>query len=277
MEIGFTFTNGTPNVREKLAGNKPVELKIEDGGTPYSKESSLSAYLRSIDYMFRGVGNLATGVIKEVRLDAGNLGRVRRQNESVVWEVNREQTSIVVYEISHEEIKENLYIADGIVKGKKRGVNTPFKNITPIWVKEVIKPTHKQSVMKENLIKAISITTKYLSDVQLTWLSGNGFSKDRLAILDKNKREVDISEIENDEEYIIVRLLTMILSKGEHQGVFLINGKHLSDNAVNALYHIGSIFYGQGFVFLYNMKENSGVVRDTVILPDYSFRSIKPV
>lgn len=259
MKVGITFNDNTSvTFNEDTLRATPLELLVSDGGTPDTRESSMNKYLMAIDYAFRGVKNYASYSIAGVSIEKGWFGRIERFKESVKWDAISDKNFVVVYDIRREAITENMYIAEGLRYDKKN------QDVQPMWIKPLIEPS--PAIVKENIMSAIAIGAEYLSSHKMMW----GYQGVQgITILDSNHNAVSIDDIEDDNDYTICKMLSLLIMKGTHMGVFLVDAKGLNDHCLNGLIEIARLFYGDAFLFYYNVPEGSRVARKKFTLPDF--------
>lgn len=259
MKLGITFSDTSKVLfNENTLRATPLELLISDGGDVETRKSSLNKYLLAIDYAFRGVKNYASYNIAGVVIEKGWFGRIERFKESIKWDAVSDKNFVVVYDIRSEAITENMYIADGLKYDKVS------EEVEPIWLKPLIEPS--PNIVKENIIASIAIGAEFLDKHKMMW----GFQGVQgVTILDESHTPVLIDDIEDDNDYIICKMLSLLILKGTHMGVFMVDAKGLSDKCLNGLMEMAKLFYGDAFLFYYNVSPDSRVERKTFTLPDF--------
>lgn len=262
VRLKFDFSNGTPSVDFQLNVMQatPVELLVPHGR---NSDKAVKAYVRAIDYLCRGVANYASGEIVGVSLEKNWFGKMEKNRDVVMWNAISDKSFVVVYDLKINSITENMYVADGIKMTKSGG---SFKGVEPLWIKELLNPNKSNNELRDQAIYAISIVTEYVSGYRLVW--GYGGRKG-LTVLDRNDKVVVVEDIKDDETFILVKLLTLLINKGLHLGVFLIDCKGFSDSVINGFVETARLFFGDTFLFLYNLNPNSKVERVTVNLPNF--------
>lgn len=255
MQFKIEFFN-FPTVIKDLSTQKslPLELVVEDSGSKHSRENALRAYLSSIDYMFRGVSNIATGDIKNITMKKSWFGQTEKGLSSVKWNAIVDKNFVVVYDIGLNAISEKMYVADAIQRGKDA------EDIKPMYITELLTPNLDS--LKNNAILAIRVTNMHLDKYRLAWVSN------KLVILDGKGNTVTIDEVKDDESFILIKLLTLILGKGAHLGVFLLDAKGFSDKVLKAFVSVAREYYGDTYIFLHNCDPSSEIEKDTVVLPN---------
>lgn len=255
--LKMVLSDGTPVVdfNGALEHSTPIELSV----FPHTPQGVVSAdiYMQTLNYLFRGVSNFASGKVGYVAAEKSWFGRIEKTMDKIEWNAIADKNFVVVYDISKEQVVEHYYVAEAIAfkNGKRRKVE-------PIWNEKLIKPSPK--TMKEGIITAIEIATEFTDRYRLVW----GFKGKRgLFILDANDRKVDVDDIDDDEIYVLFRLLLVLASKELHAGVFCIDAKGLSDNLLNAIVQTSRTFFRDGFVFIKHLDPSSKIERETVTLP----------
>lgn len=265
MRLKFDFSNGTESVDFQSSIDTqatPLELLVASGGSEIKRKEALQAYVRSIDYLCRGVSNYASGNIKNVSLEKNWFGVMAKTGDSVLWDAISDKSFVITYHLSIGSIEENMYVADAIHVDKRKGEN----GVNPVWIKELLTPKKSSELLRNQAIYAISIVTEFISGHKLAW----GFNgKEGLSVVDRNFNVVAVEDIDDDETFILVKLLTLLISKGLHLGILIINCEGFSNNVVSAFSETARMFFSDTFVFLYNVPPNSPVERATVVLPNF--------
>lgn len=269
MRIEIEFSNGlAPFVFELEDGKTfPLELLVEAKGSPHSRQKVLNTYVRALDYLFRGVANYASGDIVRVMVQKNWLGCVEKNRDSIRWKANIDPMFFVVYSITRGVLTENMYVADAIAVNKKS------LDVRPLWLKELLDPyTKTGKTWWNNTVNAVAIATEYLKDYDLVYSSG------KLDILDKKtKKVVKLDEVQDDEDYTILRLLMVILGKGIHQGVFFVDAGGFSDRSLKAFWEIAKWFYEDTFLFVYNCRPSCTLERVPVVFPHFAVGAHVPL
>lgn len=238
---------------------KPIEIKVDPVGLPYSQKQALLYYVASLRYLFMGVNNMVTGNLKKISVERSWFGKIERDGYAIRWEPKMDKFFIVVYSLGDGKLDEDMYVADSVYVDKKGIVDAH-----PVWLNTLLNPKSKAAeTEKEHLRDAIAAVTEFVDVCQLS------FENNKLVISDTRKgKRIRLEDISTDEAYILVRLIYRILNKGLHQGVFLIDCRFYSDKIINALSQISTFIYGSSFIFLYNLRPESKVDRSTVVLPN---------
>ncbi|MNV61435.1 hypothetical protein D3C71_1539420 [compost metagenome] len=166
---------------------------------------------------------------------------------------------LVVYSIGIHSIQEDMYFADAVaIRGQK---------VSPIVLKELLDPgSKKSSVLLDNVRSAIAIATEYVDDCRLFYKEN---SENPLSLTDKNNKPITIEDIESDESYIIIKLLSLILTKGWHQGVIILDAYKFSDKTLEAFSAIAESYFEDTFIFVYNCRPDSEYRRRKIELPNF--------
>lgn len=264
MRLQFEFSNGTPPVdfsSDQMMSSTPVELFVADQGSPHSRNKALNGYVRSLDFLFRGVSNYAVGDIFGVSVERGTFGRMGKQGHAVNWDFLIDKHFIVNYDISIHSIHEHMYFADAIAFSKKGD-----RTVTPVIIHELINPATKAGrVMLDHTREAVALVTEYIDDCSLVFTPD-----ENLAVLNSNGKKISINDIGSDESYVIVQLLALLLGKGNHHGVFFIDARGFSDKGLSVFSEIAKSFFGDTFIFVYNCNPHHQFKRVKVTLPNYS-------
>jgi hypothetical protein len=279
MELKINFTNGTApvNFNENVVGATPVELLIANTGSVETRRHSLGAYVRSLDYTFRGVSNYASGKIAGLSVSKDWFGTMGKNREAVLWNAISDKIYVVVYDLAINSIIENMYVADGVaispkrtnqktVSHSKKKSSEEFKGVEPLWVTELLSPIASENILKDMIIKSIAIVAEYVQGYKLVW---GHKGKDGFTVLNPNGSPTAINSIADDGTFILIKLLTLLLGKGTHQGVFLIDCDGFSDSILDAFAETAKLFYGDTFVFVYNVAQNSKLTRVQTVLPNF--------
>jgi hypothetical protein len=265
MKLHFGFTNGTPpvDVDVNVLETTPIELVIAPHGDKDSRRNALSAYLRTLDYMFRGVSNMVAGAIGTVSIEKSWFGKMEKRVHVIDWTAVVDRTFVVIYDLSLKSITEHMYVADAIsVDGKKSN-----NEVNPVWIKELLSPSFKdEETMRKHNIRAVELVTTYIKDYRLVYGRG-GYNG--LTILSPKGKAITVEEIADDEAFILVRLLTLLVGKGLHWSVFMIDCANFSNSIIEAFLLISELFFGDAYVFLYNCKSSLELERIKVVLPNF--------
>lgn len=263
----------TVDFKSESVGATPIELLVSRSGSMRSQAKSLMGYVRSLDYTFRGVTNYASSDISRVSIEKPWFGKMEKIKDSVNWTAITDKNFVVVYDLTTKSITENMYIADAIATGaqaKKRSADEEFMGVQPVWIQELIQPQMGKS-LKNITADAISIVTEYAeaeSGYSLVYRGG----KQGLVVLDPQGKAITVDDIQDDETFILVKLLTLLLGKGQHLGVFLIDAHGFSDRILSAFITTARLFYGNTFMFMYNVDSKSKVKRVQCELPNFAYR-----
>lgn len=265
MKLHFGFRGNTPpvNFSASVLQATPLELVIAPQGSPHSRKKALGAYLLSLDYMFRGVTNYASSDIISVSIEKDWFGKMEKKDDVVTWTAVVDKSFVVVYGIELQQITENMYVADAI----KVGASKKADAVDPVWIQELLSPTSKPDrTVREHIMHAVSVVTQYVDGYSLIYGFNGGTG---LSIVRDDKVSVKVEDISDDETFIIVRLLVLLLSKGLHMGVFMLNCEGFSEKAIQAITDIAKLFFGDAYIFLYNCRDNIKVDRIKVTLPNF--------
>lgn len=256
-KLEIVLSDGTPVVQlnKVLEHSTPIELSV----SPMSPQAVRSAdiYMQSLNYLFRGVSNIASGRIKKVAVEKSWFGRIEKEMDKTIWNAVADKNFVVVYDITADSISEHYYVAEAVAyrKGKNR-------KIEPIWNEALIKPSPK--TIKEGIITAIEIATEFTDRYRLVW----GYKgKQGLFVLNHKGKKIDVDDIDDDEIYLVFRLLLLLSSKELHTGVFCIDADRISDKTLEAIIQASKTFFGDGFIFIKHLNPNSRIKRETVHLP----------
>lgn len=263
MKMHIDFDKGIEPVDFEVNVLKatPLELVVEDKGSYRSQADSLSHYVQSLDFLFRGVINNSAGRISAMHLEKNGFGRLMKQGLVLDWNLVTDKSFVVVYSLSRDSISENMYVADGMVVGGKNNA----KGAEPLWIKEMLEPAHGD-ILKNHIIHTISIVSEYVTKYRLVW---DYKGRPGLTVLTRSGNIVSVDDIKDDESFMLIKLLTLLISKGVHLGVFLINAHKISERTLKALTETARLFFGDTFMFIYNLPEESTLERNTVLLPNF--------
>lgn len=263
MRLTFEFANSTPPFSATLASYQvtPVELTVARRGSLSSQQEALRTYIRSLEYLLSGVINYASGDIISVSLENNWFGKMQKVRDSIFWEAVVDKLFIVLYQISQRGVTEKLYVADAFT------VDTQGDKLPrPIVNKALLDPSTKAGRVELNhTIEAIAMATEYVKNYSLAYDEQSG-----LVIRDRRMgKTVAMPDIDNDEDFAVVCLLAMLLSKGLHHGVFFIDCRGFSDKTLEAFVEIAKRFFGNTFVFVYNCPQDLKFNRTVLELPNF--------
>lgn len=253
MNFHVTFTNGMQELSRNFDfyGLTPVELSVPRGGKS-SRMRSLSTYVKTLVFAFTGVGNRASGAIDELEIGKDWCGTIKKKGDSISWDFVKDKQDVIVYNISATEIQESMYTADK--------VQLQSSKLVPEWSKRLFLPTPDDT--RGKVVSAIEVFAKYIPNYSLEW-KGNLVLKN-----DKGMKISSMDDIKEDDIYTLLKVITIILKKSQHLGVFFINVEGFRDNTLLALFDFLKKVYGDAFVFLYNCGTKCKVERELLQLPN---------
>ena len=268
MHVNFTFSgdNLAPvNFNTNVIEATPLELLIDVSEEKHRlrKQEALRLYARALDLLFSGVSNYASGKITGVKVGKSWFGEMEKNRDVINWSALFDKNYVVVYDLRINSLTENMYIADAI-RDSASGGEGEFSGVEPVYLESLLRPNVAN--LKDKIIKAISVTTEFVSGYKLVW-EYNGV--EGLSVVNKFGRVVGVDDITDDETYILVKLLTLIMSKGNHLGVFIIDARGFSDAILEAFMKTAEYFYGDAFIFMYNVNPASKLKREQVLLPNF--------
>lgn len=265
MRLTFEYSNGIPTFSATVTSEQvtPVELLVSDTGSVNSRRSALRGYIKSLEYLVSGVANYATGEIMGVTLENNWFGRMQKRGDAVTWEAVVDKLFVVLYHLSVHGVTERLYVADAFEYSR---THSDLPN--PLMIKELLDPTTKAGRAEyEHTLEAVATVTEYVSNYSLVY-GYNG--KPGLVVLSKaTGKPVMLEDIDNDDDFAIIRLLASLLGKGLHHGIFFIEGRGFRDRTIEAFVEIAKRFFGNTFIFLYNCSPRLSVNRSTIVLPNF--------
>lgn len=240
MRFHVDFNNGYLPIDfdEGAYGLTPVELKVVDGSYA-SNLRSLMAYIKTLKYAFTGVANRVTGTIQGLSVEKSWSGSIVKNGDDVSWNFVTDMHHTVIYDISADEIEEDMYVA--------KSVSMSGSKVVPNWSKDLITPKNKTS--KEYLISAIESFASTIPDYTLMWDKG-------LVLYDELGEQVKIDDVPDDDMYMLLKMIRIICFKGKHLGIFFINCKGIRPHVLTCLLKFLKGVYGDTFVFLYNCDSN---------------------
>ncbi|MNL91283.1 hypothetical protein D3C81_10140 [compost metagenome] len=229
------------------------ELCVSTGNSK-TRLYCLGTYLKAISYLFQGVSNYASSQLPYVSISKDWFGSVTKDREVIKWDSLIDRTSVIVYNMSYLQIEERMYVADGVEQREKV--------VQPLWLDSLLRPD--SDYYKHSVVSAISIATEYVDGYTLSWSDKLG-----TLIITKDGAVVNIDDIKNDNSYILIKFLYLLIAKGKHEGVILLDCARLTDKTITGIVETARIFFGDSFVFLYNCSKNSNVDRIKVELPNF--------
>lgn len=279
MKFSVDYNTPTEGVSFENKGYdvKPIEIKlIANEGARNTGERAKQLYLRNIDYLFRGVCNFASGDIKRTSIVKEPFGSIIKDMSSVHWNLGIPKTSCIIYSIDRETINEHLYVADSIATTYEEVQESKATNldmddaldelaiVTPVWQTNILKADSEQ--LRASLMTAIAEVVKHVKGYYLAY-GYNG--KDGIFILNDRMEVIDLEEIEDDYLYQYLKYVTVVIQKGKHMGVMILDCEGMPDNIIRLYQDTLQGFYGDTFFFIYNVAEDSEVDRDTIELPEF--------
>ncbi len=255
MHIDFSFTNGTPPVSMGMetVGATPLEIVVPRGGKT-SRQKALRMYLQTLDFAFRGVSNRVTGLIDIAGVGNSYVGSVKKVGDFVEWGFIFDKTNVVIYDITVQTINEKLFVADSL----RVASNNVLR---PAWIKDILEGSSEN--IQANAVAAIEVVSEYVADYDLYW--GDGV----LSLLDSTGKRTTLDKVKSDDTYSVLKLVNILVPKGEHKGVFFINCFGFSEVMLKAMLRLIWVMQGDTFVFLYNCGEYPGIKRELVTLPNF--------
>lgn len=267
MKLKLNFSNGTPAVNfedNNIGYSTPLELSIQSVNQRKHIDAT-RLYVKALDYLFRGVANYSTGNITNISVEKGWFGKIEKNRDAIHWNAISDKSFVVIYDIAIDEITEHMYVADSIKAGNTNGKGSKqLGGANPTWIKELIAPDPKG--VKENIISSIEIASEFIKDYRMAW----GFNGvEGLSILDVNNNIIEEDSIASDEVYTLIKLLSLLRSKGIHMGVFFVDCRGFSDNILEAFASAAKVFFGDTYIFFYNVDPKSTVERKVISLPNF--------
>lgn len=258
MRLKFGFFDGTTpvDIKTETLQATPLELLVSATGDFSSQYSSLQTYIASLDYLFKGVSNLASASIESVLVEKSWFGSIEKKNLKVTWKAVNDKSLVVQYTISKDGVSESMYVADSIRSDEEN-------KVSPVWSKKLFKQS--MQLTRDNIISAITIATTVSDRYKLVWGFGG---KNAPTILDENGVPTLPEDIADDESYALMRLLLLLSVKGAHMGVYMVDCRGFSDKFLRALSTIAKAYHGDAFLFFYNLSETSEIDRVKVMLPN---------
>lgn len=269
----FTFSDSD------IKGIHPVNLVVEkindDKETAYNRALSLSLYISTFLFMFKGVSNYATGDILGMELKRIGFDNIKKENSRVSYEDDRNKDKTVIYELSSESIIEHMYIAtavskDNILKYESDNLEDLIKTSDSskvLWQNDLISPN--QDVLRDNIINAIIATTP-IPGIDFYWDEQD--SDGTLKLINEEGVVLDIEDVESDEIYFLIKLIENITYKGIHNGVIFIDAENFGDTILNAILFTMQTFFKSTHVFVTHLNTKSKIKVTTVELPDFKTR-----
>ncbi len=253
MKLEFKYTNGvSPFVYSNNVKDKPMELVVEG-----AKDSqSVLSYVKSLDYLLRGVSNYASGKIEGATLKVEGIGEIVKEGYKVNWGLNVPVSNVVTYLVDIEKITENTYYANALVKANGKVKPVENKSLTSV----------SKAKLKSNIVNAIS--TLLQSNLNYNY----EFTKGGLVLKNSKTNEViDIDDIAQDDVYMLVKLINLFMLKSNHLGLVMVNCRGFSDEVLEAIIMVYNVYQkdnGVNLLFFYNLDSNSKVVTERIVLPD---------
>lgn len=257
MKVSIQLTDGRDfTINKDSVGLLPIVLKVPS----LDKKKLLSehSYALALEYTFRGVINLVNSKIKKVIIEKGYWGKIEKNMTEVKWETLVDKTYIVSYTLSRGVLEENMYVADGYSKDDKG-------NIRLNYLDDLLKYENSKNkeVIKEQLKFIVGVFNSYYKgNYKLRYTK-----KDGLHVINKNGMKINNDDIEDDFVYTYVVLSTSLLLKGLHLGVFFINAGVFQEDELNMFYLLIKLFFGDTFMFLYNVEGKLPFIYEELQLP----------
>jgi hypothetical protein len=245
-----------------MLGETPIELQVAEGKNTLSRSIALSAYLCLLDYTFRGITNTIGG-IKRIALEKSTIGRIEKTQTTINWDCTIDKSFFVTYGISERGITEDMYVADGI-RHVKNNRTSKLVDVTPVWITPLLSAKGKGAELnRKHLISAIEVATEFLTEYRLHYAEGG------LTLSTLDGRSIKPSDIGDDESFLLVQLLVLLVNRGYHYGILSINCRGISERLISALVTVAQRFFGDEFIFLYNCPETLNIDRRVLTLPNF--------
>ncbi|HBG5344192.1 TPA: hypothetical protein KQG29_001556 [Clostridioides difficile] len=251
MKLSFKYIN---NIDEKTfyinsKDKKPIEMQFNNN----SIEAS-AIYSNAIESTFKGTSNLFEGDINCVKFDFGKFGKIEKNRCNINWNIKYSNLNTVIYVLSKNEIrKENFYSKDIYINNNKtnslKNTSLNFSNQT----------------FKENLALAIACLQK--SDINYKYSFENGFLQ--IFNIKSNSYLTSIDEIEEDDIYILLKLLNILIYQSRHLGIFLIDCTDISKDVLNCLQIIYKNFQryiNVNLLFFFNLDNSYKIDTQKIII-----------
>ncbi|HBE9444536.1 hypothetical protein [Clostridioides difficile] len=251
MRISFKYIN---NIDERTfyinsKDKKPIEIQFNNN----SIEASM-IYSNAIESTFKGAANLFEGDINCVKFDFGKFGKIEKNRCDVKWSIKYSNLNTVIYVLNKNELRKENFYSKGICinNNKMNSLKNTSLNIS-------------NQIFKENL--ALAITCLQKSDINYKYSFENGFLQ--IFNIKSNSYLTSIDEIEEDDIYILLKLLNILIYQGRHLGVFLIDCTDISKDVLNCLqivYEKFQRYINVNLLFFFNLDKNYKIDTQKIII-----------
>ncbi|HFL3696588.1 hypothetical protein [Clostridioides difficile] len=240
MILTFEYTNDIENKSFKIdsRNKKPIEFLFKD-----ASEKNTHIYMNALEATFKGLSNCLYGNISGINIDCGTFGSIKKNRCNVKWNLSYSKLKTSIYILSKKELREENFYAKGVLLDN--GNVNIIKN----------KSLNNNKLFKENLANAIAALLKSEFDYIYSFQDGH------LQIINSitNTPIKSIDDIENDDVYMLFKLLDILIVRGKHLGIFLINCDGISENVLNCLHLLYKQFQKDlnvNFLFFFNLNKN---------------------
>lgn len=250
MKLTLSFNDG--NSKEyvtALKNNKPIELQV-DAVSDISRTQCLQAYLGTLEYLLTGVTNRYTEAITAISLGSTELGYMRKNEDDTAWNFTYDRTNVVLYKVNRENLTENFYVSDGLDQKRTS------------WLTNLIQGENE--LIAQKMIHVIAVVSKYFGDKYAL-----SFAKNSLVLKNRKGKVINISDILEDDIYIFMKLMNVIIPKGEHYGAFMVDCTRMSEQVLTALSEVVAAIYKDSVIFMYNCDKDLELKRDCFKLTNF--------
>ncbi|MFA8998095.1 hypothetical protein ACEI87_10490 [Clostridioides difficile] len=252
MKLSFKYIN---NIDEKTfyinsKDKKPIEIHFNNK----KQEKSAMIYSNAIESTFKGTANLFEGDINCVKFDFGKFGKIEKNRCDVKWDIRYSNLNTVIYILNKNELRKEYFYTKGMSTNNSK-MNSP-KNISP---------NVNNKTFKENL--ALAITCLQKSDINYKYSFENGFLQ--IFNTKSNSYLTSIDEIENDDIYLLLKLLNLLIYQDRHLGVFLIDCRDISKDVLTCLqivYKEFQRYINVNLLFFFNLNKDYKIDTQKIII-----------
>ncbi|MFL8710846.1 hypothetical protein Q3304_08770 [Clostridioides sp. GD02377] len=252
MILTFEYANDIKNKSFNIDSKdkKPIEIVFK-GNT----QENTHLYMNALEATFKGLSNCLYGNISGISIDCGTFGSIEKNRCNVNWNLSYSKLKTSIYILSKKELREENFYAKGVLLDN--GSINIIKN----------KSLNNKKLFKENLANAIAALLKSKFNYIYSFQNGH------LQIINSitNTPIKSINDIEEDDVYMLLKLLDILIIHGKHLGIFLINCDGISENVLTCLHLLYKQFQKDlnvNFLFFFNVNKNYKMKTQKILVPD---------
>ena len=252
MILTFEYANDIENKSFKIDSKdkKPIEIVFKDNA-----QKNTHIYMNALEATFKGLSNCLYGNISGINIDCGAFGSIKKNRCNVNWNLSYSKLKTSIYVLSKKELREENFYAKGVLldNGNVNVIKNKFSN--------------NNKLFKENLANAIAALLKSEFDYIYSFQDGH------LQIINytTNTPIKSINDIEEDDVYLLLKLLDILIVHGKHLGIFLINCDGISEKVLTCLHLLYKQFQKDlnvNFLFFFNLNKDCRMKTQKILVPN---------